>query len=69
MHWVHYIAHAPEKKVLAHISDSIELVELEKVQLMPKSKRSRVANKSKVNLKLFALSRVKVNIQQVKALT
>ena len=42
----------------------VELVELEKVQLMPdhESKRLRVSFKSKVNLKLSTRSRVKANI-------
>ena len=51
--------HAPEKEELAYVSASIELVELEKVQLIPESKISRVSVKSKVNLKLFIWSRVK----------
>ena len=50
--WLHYPAHAPEKEELAYVSAS-RVVELEKVQLMPESKRSRVSVKSKVNLILF----------------
>ena len=40
----------------------VELVELEKVHLMPVSKRSRVSVRSKVKMKLFTWSRVKANI-------